>query len=156
MGSKNQKPAEAAAEHFAKKYSCSQAIIMAFASRVGIDPGMSARIAASFGGGMARMEWTCGAVTGALMVIGLRFGHELAEDEDKKEKTYELVKTFLSKFNERNGTVSCRDLIGVDISTDQGHEQAEEQKLFENVCPKFVRDAAEILEKILDDADETT
>jgi len=153
VGTEDQKPTELAAARFAEKFLCSQAIIMAFASRLDIEPGMAARVAASFGGGMARMGWTCGAASGALMVIGLKFGHESAQDEDKKNKTYERARKFLTEFEKRNGTVSCRELLGVDISTAAGLEKAEKEHLCDKVCPKFVRDAAEILENVLEDAD---
>ena len=153
MSDNDTKTVETAVGHFAGGYLCSQAILMAFASRVGIEPGTAARIAASFGGGMARMGLTCGAVTGAMMVIGLKSGHETPTQEFKKEKTYELVRDFMEEFQKRNGTVSCRELLGVDLNTPQGLEKAAKEGMFETLCPKFVRDAAEVLEKVLADED---
>jgi len=98
---------------------------------------------------MARMAKTCGAATGAFMVIGLKYGKNKPEDDQAKEKTVELVRAFVDRFTSRNGSIECKELLGVDISTPQGYEKATEEKLFETVCPKFVQDAAEILEQIL-------
>ncbi len=152
MNTDGRKRVDAAAAHFAGKYLCSQSILMAFAPELGIEPAVAARIGAPFGGGMARMGWTCGAVTGALMVIGLKYGHELPDQETRKENTYGLVRKFLAGFEKRNRTVACRELLGVDISTPEGLEKIDREKMCENVCPKFVRDAAEVLERVLAEA----
>ncbi|RLB07969.1 MAG: hypothetical protein DRG50_01235 [Deltaproteobacteria bacterium] len=72
-----------------------------------------------------------------------------AEDEQSKEKTYSLVKEFVDKFRSRNGTIVCKELLGCDISTPEGRELAREKGLFITICPKFVQDAAEIVEQKL-------
>lgn len=143
-------PAELASAHFAEGYSCSQSLLLAYASWLGIEPGMAARIAAPFGSGMARMGWTCGAVTGALMVIGLRCGHEAAGDKETKERTYAVARGFISRFDARNGSLICRELLGYDVSTPEGLESARADGLFGSRCPKLVRDAAEIVGGVLD------
>ena len=99
---------------------------------------------------MGRMAETCGAVTGAFMVIGLKYGKTRVEDEQTKEKAYSLVKEFVDKFKSRNGSIICRELIGCDISTPKGMALAKEKKLIATLCPKFVQDAAEIIEQILE------
>ena len=98
---------------------------------------------------MAHMGKTCGTVTGAFMVIGLKYGKYKPEDDRALEETYELVRAFVDRFISRNGSIECKELLGVDISAPEGHEIATEEKLFHTVCPKFVQDAAEILEQIL-------
>jgi len=143
-------PVEQAVAYFAEGYLCSQSLLLAYAVRLGIEPGMAAGIAAPFGAGMGYMGWTCGAVTGALMVIGARCGHEAADDGEAKERTVEMVKEVLSLFEARNGSVVCRELLGRDLSTPEGLESARAEGLFETRCPKFVRDAAEIVEQVLD------
>lgn len=142
--------AELASARFAEGYSCSQSLLLAYASWLGIEPGMAARIAAPFGSGMARMGWTCGAVTGALMVIGLRCGHEAAGDKETKERTYAVAREFISRFDARNGSLVCRELLGHDVSTPEGLESARADGLFGSRCPKLVRDAAEIVGTVLD------
>lgn len=142
--------AKVASARFAESYSCSQSLLLACASRLGIEPGMAARIAAPFGSGMARMGWTCGAVTGALMVIGLRCGHEAAADTEANERTYAVAREFISLFDARNGSATCRELLGHDVGTPEGLESARAEGLFESRCPKLVRDAAEIVGSVLD------
>ena len=147
---KRREPVESAVAHFADGYLCSQALLLAYAARFGIEPRVAARIAAPFGAGMGRMGWTCGAVTGALMVIGLRYGHEGAEDVETKERMYGVEQKFLSLFRELHGSVQCQELLGLDLSTEEGLESARTQGMFEKLCPKYVEDAAAILEEILE------
>ncbi len=143
-------PAELAAAHFAESYSCSQSLLLAYAPRLGIEPGMAARIAAPFGGGIAHMGWTCGAVTGALMVIGLRCGHEAAGDRETRERTHAVAGEFISLFDARNGSVVCRELLGHNVSTPEEMASAMAEGAFESCCPNLVRDAAEIVGNVLD------
>jgi len=96
------------------------------------------------------MGETCGAVTGAFMVIGLQYGKIRAEDEQTKEKAYSLVKEFVDEFKFRNGSIICKELLSCDVSTPEGMKFAEENKFFTILCPKFVQDAAEIIEQILE------
>ncbi len=97
---------------------------------------------------MGRMAGTCGAVTAALMVLGLRYGGT-SPDRDAKEAAYARIREFAARFKARNGSLVCRDLLGCDISTPEGHDSAKERNLFATACPKFVRDAAAILEEML-------
>ena len=99
---------------------------------------------------MGRMGETCGGVTGALMVIGLRYGKTEVQDKQEKEMTYGLVKEFVDRFKSRNGSIVCRELLGCDISTPEGLSIAKEKNLIATLCPKFVQDAAEIMEQILE------
>lgn len=89
-------------------------------------------------------------MTGAFMVIGLKHGKAKIEDKQAKEKTYSLVKEFVDRFRSRNGSIVCRELLGCDISTPEGRDLAKEKNLFATLCPKFVQDAAEIIEQILE------
>jgi hypothetical protein len=83
------------------------------------------------------------------MVIGLKFGRTRADDIDAKMKTAQMTNVFAKKFKERHGSIGCTDLIGVNISTPEGYEEAKKKDLFKQVCPKFVISAAEILDEIL-------
>ena len=135
---------------FKEDYNCSQAVLSTYAPTLGLDRETALRVAAAFGGGMGRTGETCGAVSGALMVIGLRYGRSTAGDEGAKEKTYNLAVEFLKTFAARNdGCVKCRELLGCDISSPEGRQAAREQGLFDTLCPQFVRDAAEIVEQLL-------
>ena len=140
---------DVAVESFKSGNTCSQAIFSTYATQFGISREMALKIACPFGGGMARLGETCGAVTGAFLVFGLKYGRIYPEDEKAKEKTYSLVREFVEKFKSRNDTIKCNDLLGYKIDTPEGHQQAKEKGLFDTVCPKFVKDAAEILEEML-------
>ena len=140
---------EQAVACFKEGFSCSQAILSSFAEGFGLDRNMALKLAGGFGGGMGRMALTCGAVTGAYMVIGLKHGATTAQDRQAKERTYQLVRAFNEKFKSRNQSVICKDLLGCDISTPTGFEEAGQRNLLTTVCPKLVQDAAEVLEEIL-------
>lgn len=144
--------AERAESDFLDRYCCSQSLLRAFAPRFGLDLGTAARIAAPFGGGIGHMGWTCGAVTGALMVIGLKFGYQDPADVEGKERGMEITRAFLARFQERNGSTICRELLGVDLSLPGGLEQARAAELFKQRCPELVRSAAEIVEAMLDES----
>ncbi len=130
-------------------FSCSQAVFSAYAEQMGLDKQTALRIAGPFGGGMAGMGDTCGAVTGAFMAIGLKYGKVKGDDYEAKQKSYALVKEFVAKFTTRHGSIVCRELAGCDISTPDGKTEFEEKRIGKTLCPKLVQDAAEILEEIL-------
>ena len=139
---------EAATSRFAESYNCAQAVLSAYAACFGLDEETALRIASGFGGGMGRRAETCGAVTGALMVLGLKHG-AVSPDREAKERVYEQVREFAKRFKARNGSLLCRELLGCDIGTPEGLQQAGEADFVSKICPKFVRDAAEILDEML-------
>jgi C_GCAxxG_C_C family probable redox protein len=139
-----------AVQSFRQGFSCSQAVLAAVSESLGLDRERALKISQAFGGGMARMGLTCGAVTGAMLAIGLKHGRTRPEDEAAKEKTYGLVHEFLQRFQARHGSIVCRELIGLDLSSPEGHSLGVERGVFENLCPKYVADAVEILEQILE------
>ncbi len=140
------KHSEKAVALFESGFNCSQAVLMAFAGESGMDSAKAAKLASGFGGGMGRMAHTCGAVTGAYLVIGLKHGATDANDKVAKENTYRLVREFAARFQALHPSDACRDLLGCDISTMAGLEEAKDKGLFGSVCPRLVREAAEILE----------
>lgn len=141
--------AQEAVQYFKQGFSCSQAVLAAVSEPLGLDRERALKIAQAFGGGMARMGLTCGAVTGAMLAIGLKHGRTQPEDEEAKERTYRLVHDLFQKFQTRHGSVVCRELIGVDLSTPEGHNLGAQRGVFDNLCPRFISDAVEILEEIL-------
>jgi C_GCAxxG_C_C family probable redox protein len=134
---------------FKEGFVCSQALLAVYGEQFGMKRETALKVSAAFGGGVCRTGETCGAVTGALMVIGLRYGNVKAKDKKAREKTYELAREFVRGFEGRNGTINCKRLLDCDISTPEGLSIAREKKLFQTVCPKYVQDAAEIVEQIL-------
>ncbi|KKM98953.1 hypothetical protein LCGC14_1152710 [marine sediment metagenome] len=140
---------EQAVSYFKDGFNCSQSIFSCFSVEYGLSRDNALKLATGFGGGMGRLGKTCGAVTGALMVIGLKYGKVSIEDDTAAGKTYRLVQKVIKKFTEINGSITCNDLLDCDISTLEGLNSANEKNLFTTLCPNFVRTSAEILEKIL-------
>jgi C_GCAxxG_C_C family probable redox protein len=135
--------------YFNAGYVCSQSILLTYADQFAIDRETAARLAAPFGGGFARRAETCGAVTGACMILGLKHGHTAAEDLDSKEKTYQAVQQFISQFQARHGSIKCSQLLEIDISDPDNLQFAREKQLFTLRCPSFVSSAAEILDLLI-------
>ncbi len=140
---------ERAVSCFQQGFSCSQAILSIYGEAFGLDREMTLKISGGFGGGMGRMGGICGAVTGAFMVIGLKYGMTNVEDKTAKEKTYALVREFAGQFQLRNGSIVCKELLGYDISTPEGLKAINKNRLFTTLCPKFVQDSAELIEELL-------
>jgi C_GCAxxG_C_C family probable redox protein len=136
----------------AEGFSCAQALLAVYGPELGMDRQTALKVAGGFGGGMGRMAQTCGAVTGAFMVIGLVHGMTKKGDVQQKELSYEYIRKFAETFKERNRTLVCRELMGVDVSTPEGFAEAKLKNIARTVCPKYVRDAAEIIEKLLADS----
>jgi C_GCAxxG_C_C family probable redox protein len=140
-------PIQIANERFSQHYSCSQSVFSAFASRFGLTDEQALKLASPFGGGVAHQGYVCGAVSGALMTLSLARGSDTAE---KKDETYRMAENFISRFRERHDTILCRKLIGIDISTPEGLQKAREQEVFATACPRFVKDATELVAEFLD------
>ena len=133
---------------FKKGFNCSQAIVSTYGRQFDLNHELALKISTAFGGGMAMGE-VCGAVTGAFMVIGLKYGRIKIDEEEAREKTYELVREFVNRFKARNRTIICKKLLKCDPSTPEGSYFAKENNLFTTMCPKFVQDSAEIIEEIM-------
>ena len=119
-----------------------------FGEGLGLGDRSALKIACGFGAGMGQLGKTCGAVTGALMVIGLKYGKASPEDEAAKQKTYALVREFVKKFEALNGTTVCRELIGYDLTTEEGLKAARASGAFQTACQKYIRDAVKLLEEM--------
>lgn len=140
---------EDAAALFQEGWSCSQAVCCAFAKDFGIDEKAALRLSCGLGGGMGHTGNTCGAVSGALMVIGMKYGRTTLDDLASKEKTYEAAQRFMKEFRRRNNSVNCSELLGYELSSPDELKAAKEKNVFKTKCPKFVCDAGEILETLL-------
>lgn len=139
---------EKALSYFNSNYNCSQAVFATFAPQLGLSEEHALKIGTQFGGG-ARCGQICGAVSGALMVLGLKHGHYHADDNEEKAKAYRLAVEFNKRFCEENGSIVCKELLGYDLSVLEEMNQIKEKNLFATVCPKMIMDATEILENML-------
>ena len=139
-------PVESAVSIFGQSFNCSQAVFSAFAAHYGLDKETALKLASPFGGGLARRGEICGAVTGALLVLGLARG---ADTPAGKDEIYRLAQEFMRLFEDKHHRLLCRDLIDCDISTPEGMKKAKETGKFTTTCPVLVRDAAEIVQTFL-------
>jgi len=138
-----------ALKSFMNRFTCSAAVFSAFSDDMGLDTDTAKKIACGFGAGISRTGNICGAVSGALMVIGLKYGKTQANDDAATEKTRALVRQFIHEFTEKNGSVNCTELLGYDLSDPEAYSAARDSGLFLTKCPALVGDATAILEKIL-------
>lgn len=140
---------EQAVERFRSGFNCSQAVLAAFAEDYGLDLEAAAKIACGFGGGMGRTGHTCGAVTGAIMVLGLAESGPDPLALVSKVRVYGLVQDLMRQFEALHQTTSCRELLGCEIGTPEGYQEAQRLDLFQTRCPDYVADAVQILEEML-------
>jgi len=140
--------ADRASELFSNNFNCSQAVLTAFAADFGIDEELALKLGTQFGGG-ARNGEMCGAVSGALMVLGLKYGHYQADNIEQKSRAYSIASEYTRRFKDKNGSIVCRDLLGYDLTKPEDMACIKERNLFGEVCPKMIRSAVEVLEEIL-------
>jgi C_GCAxxG_C_C family probable redox protein len=140
---------EKAVQCFNEGFSCSQAVLASRSAVLGMDDESAFRVAGAFGGGMGHIDGACGAVTGALMLIGLRYGKYKKEDAESKDRTYKVVKEYVDAFKRKQGSIECTALVGFDLSDPAEVLKAREAGVFKSVCPGLVRDSVELVEKYL-------
>jgi len=138
---------EKALQFQSEKFSCSQCIVAAFSDKLGIDEKTALKIAAPFGGGMANQGNICGALTGAYMVIGLKYGRVIGTDDASKAKTYEVMNRANEFFMKEFGAINCSELLGEDVSIAGNRDMLKEEGVYAEKCPNFVRKAAEFIIK---------
>ena len=141
-----QSKAKDAVACFNDGFNCAQAVLSTYCEQFGLDRETALRVACGLGGGMGRLQETCGAVSGAYLVIGLKYGQCAKDDAAAKEKTYALVQEFARRFEAKNKSTNCRALLGVDLIGGDRQTAAMRVKC---ICPQMVQDAAEILESLL-------
>ncbi len=138
---------EKASQMFVNGCACSQAVLSAYGLKLGLPRDLAMKIAAGFAGGM-RLGETCGAVTGAIMGLGLRYSSDHCEELGGRTDVYSRVVEFSERFKKMNGSLICRELLGCDISTQEGMKEAQDRQLFKTICVKMVEDAVKILEAL--------
>jgi len=132
---------------FSAGFNCAQAVFLPFARDYGLGEEAGARIASSFGAGMGRTQATCGAVTGGLMAIGLKYGFSKGDDQARKDLVLARTKEFIANFKGKFGTTLCKELLpGCDLNTAEGQRIHKEENQRELICMKCVKHAASVVE----------
>jgi C_GCAxxG_C_C family probable redox protein len=139
---------EHARERFLKSMNCSQAILETYAPAMGMPVETARRVAAAFAGGMG-MGSECGAVTGAFMVIGIKYGKTRDEDSRADKQTFKKLAEFVQEFKAKYKHIGCSELLETDMGTPEGVKEAADKGLFKARCPAYVKTAAELLENII-------
>lgn len=139
---------EQVADVFSREYNCSQAVLSVFAEELGMSRVDVLKIASGFGGGVRKGN-ICGAVSGAIMALGLKYSHSIEGDSLTKSEMYKKTEDFQEQFIGLNNSIICRDLLGYDVTSEGDRNIIMEKNLFENVCPQMVKDAVGILEEFL-------
>ena len=140
---------DAAVAIFLEGNNCAQSVLAACGQPLGLARETAMQVAQAFGGGLGRTGNVCGAVSGALMAIGLKVWAKDGKDNAAKEQAYRLAQNLMAQFQAHHGAINCRDLIGFDLHTPEGYKKAAEAGVFRKVCPELVRDAARMVEELL-------
>jgi len=139
-----------ALEKFSAGYNCAQAVLFSFCDDLGFNKDMALKLACGFGGGMARKQEVCGAVTGGILAIGLKHGRSEGQDKAPTEATYGKVRVLMSRFESKHGTYICRTLLnGCALNTAEGQRYFKENDLSKKTCAGCVRTVVETVEAIL-------
>lgn len=135
---------EKAATRFLGGYNCSQSVLSTMFEHWNGENELIPKIATAFGGGIGRCGSVCGALTGGVMALGIKYGTNEPLLE-KRLKAYEIAQRFYKQFERQHGSALCRELVGYDLSDPNELEKARMEKVFEEKCVNFVRKAVEIL-----------
>lgn len=140
---------ELASQKFEEGFNCAQSSFYSFAINAGIAEKEALKLTTAFGVGMIYRGEMCGAITGAMMALGLKYGRDKAEDADAKELTYFLVKELHDRFEKKFGSILCKELLGLNNTNPESWEIANKNDQFKKRCPMFVTEAVEITEKLI-------
>ena len=146
---------EAAMANFLKGYNCSQSVALAFADMIDIDEATLSKLSSSFGGGMGRLREVCGSVSGMFMVAGLLYGYDGPETGQLKADHYARIQELARRFEEKHGSIVCRELLGLSVRHDVPVPEARTSEYYKKrPCPEIIGDAAEVLEQFINEQNE--
>nr|WP_271716096.1 C-GCAxxG-C-C family protein [Anaeromicropila herbilytica] len=141
---------ELAMAYFNEGYNCSQSVFMAFCDEYDMDFEMAMKISSSFGGGMGRLREVCGAVTGMFMVAGMIYGYTSPKDQIAKTEHYKRIQYLAKEFEEKNGSIICRELLGLGEGKDKPVPELRTAEYYKKrPCVEIVGMAAEIMERYI-------
>jgi C_GCAxxG_C_C family probable redox protein len=141
---------EKAMANFKNGYNCSQSIVLAFADQTDVDEETLLKMASSFGGGMGRLREVCGSVSGMFMITGLLYGYDGPETGTVKADHYARIQELAHRFEEKHGSIVCRELLGLNVRHDAPVPEARTEAYYKKrPCAEIIGDAAEILEQFI-------
>ncbi len=128
---------------------CAQSVVTTYAGALNFDEDLAERISTGFGGGMGRLQETCGAVTGGFMIVSIVNSQRYPDIVERKNKTYAMVQDFNRRFAAIHGTNNCRQLLGCDLNTEEGRDDYKQRNLSESVCNRCIADAVRIVDELI-------
>lgn len=138
-----------AKEYFLEGYNCCQAVALAFSDMLDMDEKQIARLTSGFGGGIGRMREVCGSVSGAVFVISSLYGYDDPNEFDGKKALYSAIQEFCNSFREENGSIICKELLGLDGASIPTPEKRNEGYYKKRPCAELVECSAQILEDFI-------
>ncbi len=142
---------ELAKKYFEDGFNCAQSVLLAFCEDFGLDKNTALMLSSPFGGGMGRMREVCGTVSGMFMVLGLAEGYSSAESSPQKAQLYKSVQALADRFKKDNGSIICRDLLGLRINGKDSPVPSERTESYYKArpCSELCRYAADLTENYL-------
>ncbi len=136
-------------EKFKEGYNCAQAVLFSLADHTGLSEDDSLKMATGFGAGMGRTQHVCGAVSGGILALNLLYGRGVNEGKEAQEEAYARVQSLISRFEEENSTVLCRELLdGCDLLTKEGQRRFISENMVER-CYGYAASVTRIVEGII-------
>jgi len=142
---------EKAVKKFREGHNCAQSILCTFTENT-MDENLALNISIGFGSGMGRKQEVCGAISGAIMVLGLKYGNDGNNSKEKINNVYKKARYLIERFTKEKGTVNCRELLkGCNLLTNEGQEYFQKNNLRENNCCEYIALTCRILEEIMEE-----
>lgn len=137
---------------FLQEYNCSQAVLAPFSEEAGLDCETALRLSSSFGAGMGRLREVCGAFSAMLMIAGLRFGYSDPPDNNVKTEHYRMIQELAERFKAQNGSLICRELLGLENSEDSPVPEERTENYYQNrPCLHIVKSTVAFIEKLIEE-----
>jgi len=133
---------------FKSGLNCAQAVLTAYSDDLDFDNKLALSISCGFGGGMGRLQETCGAVTGSFMVMGIYNCNKYSDNKARKDATYLMIQRFSDKFKTIHGAIDCKSLLNCDLKTEEGQRFHKENNQSQVICEKCISDAIKIIEEL--------
>lgn len=138
-----------AVHSFKSGLNCAQSVLTAYSDDLNFDNNFALSVSSGFGGGMGKLQETCGAVTGSFMVLGIYTFNKYTDKKVGKAKADTMIQTFRDRFRSVHGHTDCKSLLNCDLKTEEGLQFATSNNLFEKICEKCVSDSITIVDELI-------
>ncbi|HNW99671.1 MAG TPA: C-GCAxxG-C-C family protein [Bacteroidales bacterium] len=139
-----------AIKYFNADYNCAQSVLITYCENFGINKDIAASLSSGFGGGIARMQETCGAIIGGIMALGIAFNKPGEDIAENKEKVYAIVNHLVKNFKEKYNTIKCSELLNCNLNTEEGKKFYKENHLQEKICGNCIKEVINILDELIE------